>query len=135
MWSTSFSTGENEHIREKRLYLPSFFRMIPQPEVGKPLCGYFSSAFMGGNPYYAEIPPGEVSTMLPPRASSEIDFKPWAVGTSKKLPIWTDTDYKRLNLPVMAPTIKGTATPTDTEGRFIDPFESGRMRPIPGEEG
>ncbi|MDE2125253.1 MAG: type IV secretion system DNA-binding domain-containing protein [Armatimonadetes bacterium] len=131
----SYTTGESEHIREKRLYLPSFFRMVPRPEIGKPLYGYFCSAYLQSKPYYAEIPPGEVDEMLVEKASSDLDFEPWPDTTSKKLPLWTATDFERLNLPPMRITVPGVAEPAGAPGQqFIDPFASHRVNPLPEQE-
>jgi hypothetical protein len=95
----SSTAGESEQIREKRLFLPSQFRMIPRPERGKPLCGYFCSAFLESTPYYAAIPPQDVAHRLLAAGPPEENFHPWPDGVRKRLRQWNADDYQRLGLP------------------------------------
>lgn len=99
----SANEGENWGIRP--LLLPSQFRSLPRPELGKPLCGYFRSAFIQ-NPqhrdmvYRAEVPPAEIARRLPIATSTQRaqNFVPWPSRDAKKLHDWDARDYGRLNL-------------------------------------
>lgn len=134
--SLSSSAGQSEQLREKKVFLPSAFRTLPRPERGKPLYGYFCSAFLENRPYLAEIPPHEVSARLPPRATPDLDFQPWPAGTSKRIPHWTKADYERLGIPPLddAPPVR-RAQPGQIVNRaapdFVDPFATPPHRPRP----
>lgn len=123
-FSSSSTETRSEVIRERKLFLASQFRMIPRPERGKPLCGYFTSAFIGENrPYYARIPASEVEALLHPKAGGEVDFLPWPSESYKHLPRWTDADFARLGLRVFdggAPSGGGSG-PRPPSG-LVDPF-------------
>lgn len=132
----SSTSGQSEQLREKKVFLPSAFRTVPQPERGRPLYGYFCSAFLGSQPYLAEIPPDEVERRLPPRDPAAVDFQPWPKGTPKRLPTWTDADYDRLGIPAL-PDDPDAAPPSVPAGRggvgrtvLIDPFASPQNRPL-----
>jgi hypothetical protein len=110
IYSSSFSV--TPQIRERRLYLLSFFRMIPRPERARSLCGCFCSVFAKGRPYYAEIPSAELSELLVPRAAHTPDFEPWPMQFSGQLPAWDEDDYLRLCLDDAA-----VATAAEEEGQ------------------
>jgi len=117
----SSSSSYTEQIRERRLYLPSEFRILPRPQAGKPLYGYFSSIFKeNGSPYKAEIPSREVDERLFPLAGGEVNFVPWPEGTSKKLPAWRSDDYERLHLMEPAPAEEAPEAPAEGVGPAID---------------
>jgi type IV secretory pathway TraG/TraD family ATPase VirD4 len=131
-FSTSTTESYTEVLRERKLYLPSQFRMIPLPEKGKPLCGYFCSSFLESRPYYAEIPPAEVKKMLLPRDERVPDFLPWPNESYKQLPPWEDADYERLGIPPMPDGPRAWSGVGDASGRdqgFIDPFAGGENHP------
>ena len=90
--------SEGEQIQEKRLFLPSEFRIIPQPGQGQPLCGYFCSAFRYSLPYFAPIPWQEVEERgnLAFGARPEENFHPWQDKRLKQLSPWNKADYTRL---------------------------------------
>ncbi len=92
--------GQGEQLKEKRLFLPSQFRMIPQPVKGMPLCGYFCSAFRYSLPYYAPIPWEEVETLgnLAFETRPEMNFHPWTDKRAKRLRPWEAQDLRRLFL-------------------------------------
>lgn len=134
--SVSSSAGQSEQLRERKVFLPSAFRTLPRPQRGRPLFGYFCSAFLESRPYLAEIPAEEVATRLPSRAESALDFEPWPAGTPKRLPHWTRADYERLNLPPLLDTPAdhsvrppGSTTAGTTSPPFVDPFSAEAARP------
>ena len=98
------SEGESWGIRP--LLLPSQFRALPRPEKGKPVYGYFRSAFIE-NPnfrdkvYKAEVSPAELARRLPRPTSEQraLNFQPWRDAKVKYLENWTLRDYARLKLP------------------------------------
>ena len=108
----------NESIRDRRLYLPSQFPMIPLPERGKPLYGYFRSDFLESKPYYAQIPPGEVGKFLRAKDPKRLDFDPWPDNSYKKLPVWGPEDYERLGIPPVPSQPDGKEEDSDD---FRDP--------------
>ena len=137
----SSTSGQNEQIREKRLFLPSHFRLVPRPERGKPLCGYFCSAFLDSTPYFAEISPQDVERRLLPVGAAEQNFQPWPAGVSKRLPAWTQEDYLRLGIPPMADGVRVPAVgfggavpfrdpkPITAPRGFVDPFVTPENQP------
>ncbi len=112
------SEGESWGIRP--LLLPSQFRALPRPEKGKPVCGYFRSAFLE-NPafrdkvYRAEIAPAELARRLPvpTPAQRALNFKPWPNAKSKYLENWEWPDYERLKLPPSGPEEETSEHPTN----------------------
>jgi hypothetical protein len=122
------SEGENWGIRP--LLLPSQFRSLPRPEKGKPLYGYFRSAFIE-NPsfrdkvYKAEISPTELTRRLPSPTAVQraLNYMPWTDGNYKYLNNWKEADYVRLNLPFSSG--KAHQTPRaggELQEQFVDPF-------------
>lgn len=119
--SASYTVTEtiNETVRERRLYLPSQFQMIPLPERGESLCGYFRSDFLDNEPYYAEIPPDQISKYLHPPNPNRLDYVPWPDNSFKKLPAWGPEDYKRLGIPL--PVVYPSAPEEEDLDSFKDP--------------
>lgn len=120
----SFSSSENEQIRERRVLLPSQFRMLPLPKVGHNFQGYFYSSSLSSEIYKAEIPSQEVSKMLFPAKDTGENFCSWEqkakeegrdVEDYKKLPAWTNADFIRLNIEPYTP--KGVKKENDGSGR------------------
>lgn len=134
-FSTSSTDTHSEVIRERKLFLSAQFRVVPRPEPGKPLCGYFSSAFIeNSRPYYAQISPREVNTLLLPKAKGAPDFLPWPDESYKRLQAWEEGDFRRLGLPPptgstgdSAGSGAGGVSPDlagPSRSGFVDPFAS-----------
>jgi type IV secretory pathway TraG/TraD family ATPase VirD4 len=117
----SFSSGETEQIRERKLYLPSQFRMVPLPREGEPLYGFFCSSILGSRPYRAEIPSSEVSEMLHRKAPSQNNFVPWENEECKKLPVWGVQDYLRLNIDPFISAPGSSAAIDDSHSQDVEP--------------
>lgn len=124
--SQTITETTNETIRERRMYLPSEFHLIPLPERGKSLFGYFRSEFRLSKPYYAEIPPTEVARRLHPLDLDRSNFEPWPDNSAKYLPSWESADYERLGIPPVPPSppSSGAGDP----GGPNDPGDPGAFR-------
>ena len=128
--------GESWGIRP--LLLPSQFRALPRPEKGKPVCGYFRSAFLENaafrdKVYRADIAPAELGRRLPvPTAEQRrLNFQPWTDASFKYLENWGRADYERLKLPWPQEQTDGHSN--NEQGQtskvpFYDPFEEKRNR-------
>lgn len=107
--SSGYQTGssQSDQIREKKLFLPSQFRLIPSPQKGKPLYGFFFSAFVkddDGVPYSweAEIPSSVIDSRLDAKSKTTPDFQDWdCLPAEKKLKARSPESFKHLGISPM----------------------------------
>jgi hypothetical protein len=99
----SEATSENEQLRQRRVYLSSQLRLIPNPRPGETLRGYFFSPFFldkhrQSATWEGTTTPGLVKAYLHPPSDAFPDMVPWPEDIEKKLTPWTPEDRERLGI-------------------------------------
>jgi type IV secretory pathway TraG/TraD family ATPase VirD4 len=132
-------SGESEQFqKEQKLYLPSEFRLLPNPTPGEPLEGIFFSAFLknkDGKPssWELKLPSEEVAERLIKPSTTIPDFTPWTGGLSeKRLKPWTAEDYKRLGIPASDDLEQTEDLAGDQQGAVL-PERKGSTQPLASE--